>query len=156
MSSFPEFSPDVDPREILIKFLDGLYDVLSETLETGRGPSGPNAPFLFIDSLFQDVRDAWFEGREEVFRLSGAVGELSSDKLAEHQLAGSPLKAKINTVLHWYSQFVQNSAPGIFRRLLKSINTLLNSLIEATGVGGVIHELKGTVEDSIDDFSIVE
>jgi hypothetical protein len=150
MAAFPSYS-DGDPRQALQQFILGIGQLLDELLieKTSRYSS------LFVDQLLPLVREAWLFSRDRVGATAESAFTIHDDVLANHDLQGPPLKAKLGIVRYYYDQFVQSGAAHILKRLLGAIDTLLKSFGQASGVGGFLEELKETTENIIEDVQPV-
>jgi hypothetical protein len=148
MANFPDFAPDRNPADLLRDFVLALQALLDELMAEGRGPTGTP---LFIPELLPVVQEAWRSGRGRVASFAATVRDLSATKINEHQLEGSPLKAKLGVIGHYARRFAESGTAILLRRLLQAIDTLLKSLTQASGAGGFLEELKETVENIIDD-----
>jgi hypothetical protein len=146
MADFPEFRVNENPRQLLVEFLMGLQQLLNEVLENGSGPTG--LP-LFVPELFPLVRQAWFAGRGQIPTFIESVRTISDQRIAEHQLQGAPLGAKLEVIRYFSGQFAIFGTAAILGRLFRPIDSLLKSLAEAAGAGGFLGELKELAENSI-------
>jgi hypothetical protein len=146
MAHFPEFRVNENPRQLLIEFLMGLQQLLNEVLENGSGPTG--LP-LFVPDLFPLVREAWIHGREQIPAFMESVRTISSQRIAEHQLEGPPLQAKLGIIRYYSGQFINFGTSAVLERLFSAINSLLKSLADAAGAGGFLGELKELAENAI-------
>lgn len=103
----------------------------------------------FADGLHGDMQAAWNEARPAFAEFPRAAGALPADRILNHGLAGAQLDFKLATVRYWANRFQGNVAGFVFRRLLDSIDTLLDSLLAAMGVGSSLTELKDAIRNSV-------
>lgn len=107
---------------------------------------------LFVDDLYDSMAAAWADAGAQFDWLPAAVAELRPDQVANHGLGGDQLSFKLATVRYWATRFLE--APlalrsRLLRRLLDAIDTLLESLLDALGVGSSLKEMKDAIRDSV-------
>lgn len=135
-------------RARLAEFLRNTQQFISNTVETGTDPNGN---YLFYDELRPVMRAAWEEVREHFDRAYGALQEVSDNRLWLHGLTGSQLGFKLG-VVNWIGQrYARLDGKSLFRKLIDAIDTLLESILDALGVGGAISEFKDAMRDAVED-----
>ena|SRR3990172_11063084 len=131
----------------LLLFLGGVEEVLSRLVESGRDPLGKP---LFIGNVLPQMRAAWAEMPEHFRALRAGVGRLSDTKIRDHGFSPIQLNFKLQVVASWWRRFSENGGRRIALKLLGAIDTVLDSLIDATGLGGAIKEIKDAIAGAID------
>ena len=74
--------------------------------------------------------------------LLEAVRGMPEESLVAGGLSGAQLFVKRETVRVVERRFLRNPTAGLFRRFLQAIDTLLKSILDATGAGSALEELK--------------
>ena len=146
---FPGTSDFTAPdRDLLAHFLRAVYELLAEVTEV---PFDPLKQPLFADELIDPMRGAFSEVRDHFGRLDAAIKELVPERMAEHGLSGNQLRFKLATVKYREQKYRQRGGLFRFRWLLDTIEGLLDSIIDAAGVGGAIKDFKEAVRSSGND-----
>jgi hypothetical protein len=94
------------------------------------------------------MREAFGELDVHFKRLHVAIPETSEEQIFDHGLRGRQLSFKLQVVSFFADRFKQRGGPGLFRRLLDTLEGLLDSIIDAAGVGGAVKEYKDFVRNS--------
>lgn len=135
-------------KERLKQILSDFRYLISSVLEEGKDNKGE---FLFVKELFPFIKNAWkyVEGNfDDVFDRLKKVEE---DKLTQHGLTGAQLEFK-EKIIRWIKdKFKKVGGKSLFRRLLDTIEPILDSIMSAIGAGGAIREFKESMKNSIDD-----
>lgn len=106
---------------------------------------------LFVPQLINPMRAAW-EAAQHHFEVARPfLAEIPPVQIWLHGLHGPELDFKLAAVGYWAERFTANSSATLLRRLLNSIDTLLNSLLDAIGLGGAVQEIKDVIRDAITD-----
>lgn len=137
-----------DDKEKIIKFLIEIKQFLSSVLETEKDAKGN---FLFFKELHPILKKTW-EVVEPYFVL--VVNEsrnVTKEQLVHHGLIGIQLDLKIEIFDFMKHKYKILGSKSVLRRLFDAIDTLLESILAAIGVGGAISEFKDSVKNSIDD-----
>lgn len=133
-------------RDLLLQFLQAFRELLGNVVETGRDPRGSE---LFAMELMAPMRSAFSEVQDHFGRLQSAVREgLPPERIAEHGLSGQQLRFKLATVSYRAQRYLQLGGFFRFQWLLDTIEGLLDSIIDAAGVGGAIKEYKEAVRNA--------
>ena len=143
---FPTSSDFAQPdQDLLLQFVRAVHDLLAEVVEN---PNDRQGEPLFADGLIDPMRAAFLEIPGHFERLYTAVRRLEPDGIAEHGLSGNQLHFKLAAV--HYREQVYRQRGGFFRLqwLLDAIEGLLDSIIDAAGVGGAIKEFKEAMRNS--------
>ena len=142
---FPNLD-DLDDFAKRTQFVDWVLDALRHLVEDEEYRE------LFVDDLHGDMRAAWNDADGTFDELPEAVAALHPRQVVLHGLAGAQLRFKLATVRYWAERFLGDGGNGfVLRRLLDSIDTLLDSLLAATGAGSSLKELKDAVRSSVND-----
>ena len=136
-----------DSRESLVEFLFQVKQLLIhiaferyfERIEwrPGQGLSFEERHL----ALYQDaMREYMDSGRFEI--LINNVREMDGEALVAGGLGGAQLLVKREAVRVTERRFLANPVRGLFRRLLQAVDVLLKSILDATGAGSALEELK--------------
>ena len=115
---------------------------------------------LIASTLIDQAQSALEDvGEREFARLAEAAGSISDPSvLSAHGLGGTQLAFKLNTVRYWADRANEMFRVGLvgkwrdfIRRLLKAIDTLLDSILKALGVETAVKEVKDAISDAIKD-----
>lgn len=146
--AFPDLDNQQDPakRE---QFVSWVLETLTSLVTNQDGDDDQ----LFVQGLRVAMNAAWNEAHAGFAELPAAAAALPLEQVRRHGLAGDQLAFKLATVRYWAGQFQDaDQSPGfVLRRLLDAIDTLLDSLLAAIGVGSSLKELKDAVRDSLSD-----
>ncbi len=137
-----------DDKEKIIRFLFEVRRFLSLVLETGEDSKGK---FLFIKELHSSLRETWVVVEPYFDVAIGNSRNVTKDRLVQHGLVGIQLDMKIEIFNFMKRKYKSVGGKSILRRLFDAIDTLLESILAAIGVGGAISEFKDSVKNSIDD-----
>lgn len=137
--------------ELLVAFLEAVRDLLRQVVrDEGRDHKGNR---LLVDELVRPMHDAFRELEEQQHfeRLIGGARDLSAEPMHEHGLGGAQLRFKLAAVSFRESLFNELGGVFRFRWLLDTLEGLLDSIIDASGTGGAIKEIKEAIRNSGDD-----
>jgi hypothetical protein len=144
----PEFS-DSD-RDELVQFLKNTIEFLR--------PLATDNLNLFAQDLRTAITLAWseFENDFDQARAEATVHAIRADRAIWAGLYGSQLQLKLAVIRHWQQKWEQTrTSPGfgkkILKKLIAAIDTVLGSLIAATGLDEALRELKDILSNAIDD-----
>ena len=135
-------------RNLLISFLNAVYELLAQAVETTRDPLGGE---LFVEELIGPMQAAFPELREYFGRVEAAVRELPNVRMIEHGLTGPQLRFKLAGVSYRDGIYRQLGRIFHFKGLLDTLEALLDSILDAAGIGGAIKEFKEAVRNSTRD-----
>jgi hypothetical protein len=138
---FPGYDERAPTRDLLQKYVIAVRDFLAEII---------GHPENFYERLREAMQAAWQEVRSEFERLTGAIQSLSDERIRDHGLYGSQLQFKLEAVRHGHERYTQRGR-GFLRQFIDIIETLLDSIIDATGVGGPIREFKEYLGHSVEE-----
>lgn len=145
---FPDGGEALSSRDLMKRFLDAVRDLLLGTVSSGRDSKGTE---LFFPELLPHLRDGAGNLEGHVSRLKEAVDGIPADHIEDHALDGPELLMKIRIVRFFADRFAALGGVGPFRRLLDTLESLLDSIIDAAGTGGAIKEFKEFVRNSTKD-----
>ena len=146
--AFPTGDESASDRDLMKQFLDALKDLLIGVVKEGRDRHGQE---LFFPELLPLLRDGLGNLDGHVDRLESAVDGIPAEKVADHALEGPEFRMKIRIVRFFSNRFEQMGGVWPFRRLLDTLEGLLDSIIDAAGAGGAIKEYKDFVRNSTRD-----
>ena len=108
------------------------------------------------DNIQQRMEAAWHEALElkEIQELEEEVKNLCGNIVARHGLSGAQLMFKLANVA-WWSQKVEEATTRGMRiafqdRLFISIDSLLETILAATGSGSALKEMKEAIWGSLE------
>ena len=133
-------------------FLENLYEFLRIAATEQKDPRGRS---LFFPELSQSIRDAWseFEDDFDRHREFDKVDGVSDLDLRLCGLTGKQLDAKLAVIAHHRRHYLRLGGPKWLKRLIDAFDTLLESILKATGIAESIKELKDMLSDAADDES---
>lgn len=144
MTTYPETGQNSD-QDRLIEFVrwtsQALKDIVVLESPTGRD--------LFYSELRDPMLAAWSDVSGRFDGLVLAVEQLPDEVIQRHGLEGAQLEFKLGTVRTSSRLYSRYGTGRLLRRLLEAIDTLLDSILDATGFGSAISEFKDAVRDSI-------
>ena len=107
----------------------------------------------FPPELQEDIGAAWKEFEEDFdeSRFVATARDIPSDRAVWAGLYGAQLRLKLAVVSHWHHKWNSSFSTKILKKLLDAIDTVLDSLIAATGLGEALKELKDILSNSVDD-----
>ncbi|MFY9619665.1 MAG: hypothetical protein WAQ99_07615 [Pyrinomonadaceae bacterium] len=138
-----------EARKDLVDFLREVLDFLRSTLNEPYGDEG----LLVLEEMVPELKQAW-SGFIEDFDFQKTEQQIlatSNEQLEGYGLYGAQLSAKLTLFRLRLSRFFGKKLKKTLGKLIPSIDTLLDSLIGATGIPDAIKELKDLLGNSIDD-----
>ena len=109
-------------------------------------------------SLVEPMSTAWGEAKPLFDDLAIAAANIYADRVVLHGLHGSQLRFKLATIQYWAERVNETARRGLrgkwldfLQRLLTAIDTLLDSILKALGIGSSVKEVKDAIRDSIKD-----
>ena len=139
----PEVS--IRDREELERFVSGTVRLI--------GDVATQHTHLFPPKLHQDIAAAWSEFDQDFDRerALSLAREIPEERAIWAGLYGAQLQLKLAVVRYWRSKWNRFSTGKVLKKLLDAIDTVLDSLIAATGLDEALKELKDILSNSIDD-----
>lgn len=150
----------LDDKALLENFARKVESLISTTIRAGGWtfPDQPDSPVLRLHpEALEPARAALeeFEQQGHLEKLTDAIGSASEETLRRHGLTGAQLRFKL-TIVRLRERLSRRSArpnwpfrrfrmSGFLRRLIEAIDNVLESLIDAVGVGGPLKEMKDAV-----------
>jgi hypothetical protein len=136
---------------------DQLVQFLKTTLALIRSLATDHLN-LFAQDLRQAITAAWSEFETD-FNLPDAeatIRAIRQDRAIWAGLYGAQLKLKLAVIQHWQQEWERNRTGfgfgrKILKKLIDAIDTVLGSLIAATGLDEALKELKDILSNSLDD-----
>lgn len=139
-----------DAKKKLKDFIHETYQLLDHLVHKELDFHGH--PFFAADLVGQ-IREAWEEFQND-FKLERAYALIHGAPGARLQLSGlygKQLDLKLSVVRSWVGRFKEVRAKKILLRLLDAIDTVLDSLIAATGIDEALKEIKEILRNSIEE-----
>lgn len=144
-----------DDKEKLVEFATSLYAWLDacylgesriKSMENGWPVVRPYAQLRTLGSR------AWVELKES-YPLSafiGSIRDIPDDRLRAHGLSGAQLNYKFAVIGFVADKLGKLKFPARHRaRVIDAIDTVLDSLIDATGIGTALKEIKDMLRHQI-------
>jgi hypothetical protein len=139
-----------DDREQLVQFLKTtLVLIRSLAIEHLN---------IFVQDLRPAITAAWseFEADFNQPQAEATIRAIRPDRAIWAGLYGAQLKLKLAVVQHWRQGWEQERAnfgfgSKILKKLIDAIDTVLGSIIAATGLDEALKELKDILSNSLDD-----
>ena len=134
--------------QLLQQFLRALDELLHDVIRKGVDNDGQP---IFHEELLAPMREVIGELDWHFNKLLVAISETPDDRIHEHALQGPQLSFKLRVVRFFADRFAETSGPSQLRKLLDTLEGLLDSIIDAAGTGGAIKEYKDFVRNSTKD-----
>lgn len=136
-------------RKELREFLREVLDFLRATLNEPYGEDG----LLVLKEMEPELKRAWSDFVEDFDfeKVESQIRDTPDEKLQNYGLYGAQLSAKLTLFRRRLGDFFNKKLKKTLGKLLPSIDTILDSLIGATGINEAIKELKELLGNSIDD-----
>ncbi|HEY5073758.1 MAG TPA: hypothetical protein VII34_03615 [Pyrinomonadaceae bacterium] len=138
----------IDAHDKLREFLSFVYNLLRDIARRGRDPRDQ---LLFLEEIRPLIEEAWTEFESD-FNLDESferIEKLEPSDLRSHGLYGKQLDLKVRVIQLRNGLFQKLGGGKLFKPLIKAIDTLLDSLMKATGIDGAIKEIKDILGDSV-------
>jgi hypothetical protein len=137
---------DAADRNLLKDFLDGVRTVLDSAVDARS--------VLCRQKLRDPIRDAWIDVRLLIENAQGQLNQAShklNAALGEAGLSGAQLVLKMTGFQAAFDRFVQRGTLNLLGKVLKWINSILQSLLSAIPGAEGIKEFKDSLESEIED-----
>jgi hypothetical protein len=142
-------NPSQNERERIQQFLNDVYRLLADIVETGQDPKGNR--LMSDPDVLREVRAAWAESGQYFESAHNSVAEVPERRLHAHGLYGNQLGAKFTVTGRHWTRFLSKGGGRLFRKLIDVIDDLLDSILQALGASGAISELKDLVKNATDE-----
>lgn len=139
-----------DARARLFEFIEELYNFLQKTVTE---PYDRESKLLVLEEMMPELREAWLHFDED-FNWDNAkdtIFKAPANHLESHGLYGSQLRAKLSLIRIRARRFFDSITKKGLLKLIDAYDTLLDSVIAATGLDGAIKEMKDLLRNSVDD-----
>ena len=103
---------------------------------------------VILKELYNPFAKAIPEIKLHAERLIEKIHKLSDNAIYDHGLTGNQLSLKFSIIKYRYEKFLSSRTGKLLRKLLYAIDTLLDSIIDATGVGGAVKEFKDALANA--------
>ena len=137
-----------DPREVLKTFLNDVVQFLNLVAMREE----PNWRPKFREHLLEPMHAALMPLRSHAERVEGKIEKLSAEQIRDHGLEGPELTFKFSVIDDAYSNRGGGGGWNFWgwKRLIESLDVLLESILSATGAGTGISEMKDYIGLSVD------
>src|SRR5262245_57182537 len=116
----------------LVQCVRSTRSALSKVVASGSDVQGHP---LFHKELVPAMRTGWKEIDAHFTELENAVPKLSTTQLRAHGFTGRLLDFKLKVTAWSWRRFEEFGGTRLLRRFLEAADNVLESLIDATGVG---------------------
>jgi hypothetical protein len=132
-------------REEIERFVSSTVDLL-------RSVSTEHL-HLFPEELRQNISAAWGEFERDFNRTRAleTARKIRRDRAIWAGLYGAQLGLKLSVVSYWRRKWNLKVTGKFLKKLLDAIDTVLDSLIAATGLDEALKELKDILSNSVDE-----
>jgi hypothetical protein len=141
-------SPE-DAKNYLRNFVSWLHEFFTSVEDDLRND-------LHFKQMFEEEQIAHFPeafsdvNRDQLFQiLDELIQQANPDTIIKHGLYGAQLNWKLSNINFHFKRFIENRTASLLDRLLSSIDTLLDSILDAVPGGSAIKELKEALQDSL-------
>ena len=144
-------------KRAIYKFVNETFELLGmlclEPYGVGDEVDDETVRLLILEDMVEPLKYAWNEflsdfnldeSRESIFATE-------DDALQNHGLYGNQLSAKLRLVALRKERFFAKKKKKFLLWLLDAIDTVLKSIISATGIDAALEELKEMLRNSIDE-----
>lgn len=141
---------EYESKDLLQKFISEILVFLEQLAIEGFDTEGRP---LFLEEQLERIKGAWeeFRGDFDVKRANVLIKRAEADKLQSHGLYGKQLNLKLSVIESWQKRFFGRRTKKVLLRLFDAIDTLLDSLLSATGIDKALKEIKDVLRNSIDE-----
>jgi hypothetical protein len=134
-------------REVLRAFSDAVEKLLGNLVDKA---SVDPADSFFLSDLVPLMHETWHEEMPGEFAgLRDRIPRIAEEELDRHGFRGRQLRFKLGVVRARVREFVAGGVGEALSRLLDSIDSVLDSLLGAAGVGTAIKEFKEALKNAI-------
>jgi hypothetical protein len=139
-----------EARDQMLKFVEELHSFLGQT---ANKPFDYQGKPLILEEMVPALKDAWahFDGDFSLDKAKFAIYEAPQDRIESHGLYGPQLGAKLSLVQLRLRRFLDGVTKKALLKLIDALDTVLDSIIAATGLDGAIKEMKDLLRNSVDD-----
>lgn len=129
-----------DDKTKIRLFLEDVQDFLARLVKHRAA---------FIDALYDDVVQAWGAASMRFGQAIAKVSQISESKLEQSGLTGPELKLKLRNVEHSFGQVLLQAGGPALLKLFDTIDSLLQSVADALGVGTALQEIKDAIKGAL-------
>jgi hypothetical protein len=139
-----------EARQEILDFIQQLLDILDKIIHE---PYGENGERLVLEEMRKELQEAWMEFSEDfnLDQVKARIYEAPQELLQTHGLYGGQLRAKLSLFRRRLERFFLGRGTKTLLRLIDAADTVLDSIIAATGLDEAIKEIKDLLRNSIDD-----
>jgi hypothetical protein len=149
-----EFEENSTDRDLLLGFVLGVEKFVSTIIRKGHQgllPKGETGLHLHkeLEPAAREALDEFTQQRRGDVLV--AIDRADEATLQSHGLTGKQLRFKLAIIRLRERLFCKLPKFRPFRSVIGAIDTLLDSIVDALGVGGALKELKDAVLDATED-----
>lgn len=144
-AEFPVYESG-SPRPVLAAYIISTRDFLADLVQQKLHPNGDE---LFHQELVSPLREAWSEAVPQFQIVANETLRLTDPMLGDCGLFGAQLRFKLSVVRFLHRRYLEIPGVGPLRRLIDAIDTLLESILKAVGVGEGVKEIKDYIKHSL-------
>src|SRR5947199_5221510 len=124
--------PNLDDRARRVQFVEDVRLLLEDILKRdGKDHKGRQ---LLVAGLVKPLKDAWPDMKPYFDLAAEKIRNAPADAVTRHGLLGSVFAAKLSVVRYLWDNYLARGGGRLFIRLLDSIDSVLESLLDAAGV----------------------
>lgn len=137
-------------RREIFNFVEELHGFLHRFVNE---PYDQNKNLLVLEEMKGWLEDAWREFDEDFSwdRAKSAIFEASAEQLQAHGLYNRQLSAKLSLFRFRMDRFLNRITKKGLLKVIDAGDTLLDSIISATGLDGALKEIKDLLRNSVDE-----
>ena len=139
-----------DAQAQLLQFVEELHDFLRRFVNE---PYDREGKLLVLEEMQDELRNAWRDFDEDfsLGRAKSVIFETRPERLQTHGLYGGQLGAKLSLIRIRMGRFLDGITKRGLLKLIDAMDTLLDSIISATGLDGALKEMKDLLRNSVDE-----
>jgi hypothetical protein len=128
----------------LVDFLEDTRDFLDKLVN-----EEPNR--FFVDQLRPAMKAAWKKAKRRFADAIATARSFAQSRLDAHGLSDEELSFKLAVVRYHFDRFMRLQEWSPLKRFIEAIDHLLESILEAAGIGSAISEIKDAIGLAIDE-----
>ena len=139
-----------EARDDLFKFVEELYGFLQRTTQE---PYDHDGKLLILPEMRDELRGAWAHFADDFSwdRAKLAIYYAPDARLESHGLYGLQLRAKLRLFRLRLRRFTDRLTKKGLWKLINAADTVLDSIIAATGLDEALREIKDLLGNCVDD-----
>jgi hypothetical protein len=139
-----------EARDQMFSFIQEVHDIVGRT---ANEPYDQRGRLLVLEEMEGELKEAWQSFNEDFSwdRVKDAIYGAPDEHLQNHGLYGAQLRAKFNLVRSRIRRYFDGITKKKLLQLIDAMDTVLDSIIAATGMDGAIKEMKDLLRNSVDE-----